>query len=104
MQSEVSVLNDGEQVHPFRAKQFIPCPITHCPGKWHLYTFYKDGRVLERPFNDGPFYRCDREGCYWHDHIRGVHELNSEWVRDDHEGPKKPQDKQDWEKQYEVLV
>jgi hypothetical protein len=41
-----------------------------------------DGTLLQRPHNDGPFYRCNREGCYYHDHPRGLHELNSEWICD----------------------
>lgn len=47
-----------------------------------LVIFRQDGTLLERPFNDGPYYRCNRVGCHYHDHPRGLHEINTRWVTD----------------------
>lgn len=78
----------GDDAQPFRAHTSMPCIIGQCPGRMMLNILRNDGTLLERPYNDGPYYRCDRVGCYYHEHPRGLHELNSEWVRDAHR-PKK---------------
>lgn len=83
-------IDGGEDAHPFRAQQVIDCPVTHCSvprgdgtmrhSKLNLIVQLKDGTILQRPYNDGPFYVCEREGCEWYKHPRGVHELNIQWV------------------------
>lgn len=80
--------------HPVRAKMFVPCPVTHCivrmpngyerHSRMQLHLIGRDGRQLIRPYNDGPYYQCERAGCEFHRHPRGLHEMNSEWIRDGH--------------------
>lgn len=76
----------GDQTHPARAQMFIPCLINQCMtdgrrSRMQLILWREDGALLERPYNDGPYYRCEREGCYYRDHPRGLHEISSEWIR-----------------------
>jgi hypothetical protein len=78
----MSELWGGDDARPFRAHISIDCLITQCPGRMELNMLRADGTLLQRPFNNGPFYRCTRVGCYYQDHPRGLHTLNSEWVRD----------------------
>lgn len=78
----------GDDAQPFRALQAISCIIGQCPGLMLLNILGEDGALLARPFNDGPYYRCNRVGCYYHEHPRGLHELNSTWIRDTN-APKK---------------
>lgn len=75
-------IRDGDDARPFLAHVSIPCIITRCPGLMQLNTLRADETLLQRPFNDGPFYRCNRVGCHYHNHPRGVHEFNSEWICD----------------------
>jgi len=83
-----SEIQGGDDATPFRAHVSIGCIVGECPGEMRLNMLRGDGALLQRPYNDGPYYRCNRVGCYYHDHPRGLHELNSEWVRDTH-APKK---------------
>lgn len=94
----------GDDAHPFRAQKFIPCLIGECPGLMHLVIFRPDGTLLQRPCNDGPHYRCERVGCFYHDNPRGLHELNSRWIRDEHLRKDKIETEQDIERKSEVLI
>ena len=84
-----SVLTGGDDTHPYRAHVSIECIIGQCPGRMGLVILRPDGTLLQRPDNEGPFYLCDRVGCYYHDHPRGLHELNSEWIQDTNVSPKR---------------
>ena len=84
----MSELWGGDDARPFRAHVSIDCFIGECPGQMGLNMLRPDGTLLQRPYNDGPFYRCNRVGCYYHDHPRGLHEINSDWIRD-MDAPKK---------------
>jgi hypothetical protein len=76
----------------FKAPMFHECIIGECcvvtsdgnerRSMMQLHIQRKDGTLLQRPFNDGPYYKCERPGCQIHEHPRGLHELNSRWVRD----------------------
>jgi len=80
----------GEPV--FKAPMFHECIISECHvitpdgnerrSMMQLHIQRPDGTMLQRPFNDGPYYKCERPGCQIHEHPRGLHELNSRWVRD----------------------
>ena len=82
----------GDDAQPVRAKWFIPCFVTGCyvmdrdgneiRSQMQLQLRRRDGVMLRRPFNDGPAYKCERVGCYFHEHPRGLHEINGEWIRD----------------------
>jgi len=64
-----------------------------------------DGTWLQRPDNEGPFYQCERPGCYYHDHPRGLHELNTGWIRDAHRiEPKRQTGDELTEKDKEVWI
>lgn len=83
MRKEFNELQSGEDVHPVRAKWFIPCLIGECPGQMQLHLRRRDGAFLQRPYNDGPYYTCMREGCHYHTHPRGLHEIHHDyWIRD----------------------
>ena len=102
--------------HPVKAKMLIPCPVTHCTvtmpngftrhSRMQLHLFDAKGHQLVRPYNDGPYYQCEREGCWFHDHPRGLHEFNSEWIRDGHrwDGDKHVRDDADLARMQEVLA
>ncbi len=87
----MSEIRGGHDAAPFRAKVFIPCLVSRCMvpnpaggerrSRMQLITLREDGALLQRPFNEGPHYKCEREGCHYRDNPRGVHELNSEWIR-----------------------
>ena len=87
-------IGGGEGAHPFRAQQIIPCLVGECPGHMALVIFRQDGTLLERPFNDGPYYRCTRVGCHYHDHPRGLHEINTAWITDAHRPGKRTEIKE----------
>ena len=72
----------GDDAHPYRAHVDIECVIGQCPGRMRLNMLRADGTLLQRPFNDGPHYRCNRVGCLYHTHPRGLHELSSDWIAD----------------------
>ncbi len=78
----MSELWGGDDARPYRAHVSIDCIVGECPGRMQLNMLRADGTLLQRPFNDGPYYRCNRVGCYYSTHLRGLHTLNSEWVRD----------------------
>ncbi|MCK5644709.1 MAG: hypothetical protein KAJ19_28175, partial [Gammaproteobacteria bacterium] len=82
-------LRGGNDAHPYRAHVRIECIIGQCPGWMELVMLRRDGTLLHRPENDGPFYRCNRVGCHYHEHPRGLHEFSSEWIRDTSESPKR---------------
>jgi hypothetical protein len=69
-----------------------------------LVLFREDGVFLQRPFNDGPYYRCERAGCFFHDHPRGLHEFNSEWIRTAGHFEPKIETDDDLKKRYEVML
>ena len=87
-----TLLVGGGDAQPYKAKVFIPCLINQCMvpdpaggerrSRMQLITLRGDGALLQRPFNDGPHYKCERVGCEYHDHPRGLHELSSKWIRD----------------------
>jgi hypothetical protein len=97
-------IHGGDDAHPFRAKVFMDCIIGECPGKMQLLWLRKDGTLLQRPFNEGPVYKCMRPGCYYNKHPRGVHTLNREWIRDADAPRKTRSEPADLEKDYEVLI
>ncbi|MCP4898901.1 MAG: hypothetical protein GY906_18165 [bacterium] len=76
----------------FKAPMFHECIINQCHvvtsegnerrSMMQLHIQRLDGVMLQRPFNDGPYYKCERRGCHYREHPVGLHELNSRWVRD----------------------
>jgi hypothetical protein len=50
-------------------------------SRMQLIVARRDGALLQRPFNDGPHYVCEREGCFYHDNPRGLHEISSRWIQ-----------------------
>ena len=74
-------IDGGEQTHPYKAPAETDCFIGACLGRMRLVMLRPDGTLLQRPDNDGPVYRCNRVGCYYHAHPRGVHEINPERLR-----------------------
>jgi hypothetical protein len=97
-------ISGGNDAHPFRAQQSIPCLIGECPGKMRLVILRADGTLLQRPFNDGPHYRCNRVGCHYHDNPRGLHELNTNWVNDAARKQDKIEAIEDIERKKDVLT
>jgi hypothetical protein len=107
---------DERDAHPVKAKMLIPCPVTHCTvtmpngftqhSRMQLHLYGPDGHMLRRPYDDGPYYRCEREGCEFRKHPRGLHEMNSEWIRDADrwDGDKHVRENADLERMWEVLI
>ena len=87
-------LTGGHDAHPFKAQQEIECLIGECPGRMRLTIFRNDGTLLSRPFNDGPYYKCNRVGCHYHDNPRGLHEINTGWITDAHRPGKRTEIKE----------
>lgn len=81
----------GYDADPFRAKVFIPCLVSQCMvpdpaggerrSRMQLITLRGDGALLQRPFNEGPYYKCERVGCYYRDNPRGIHEISTDYLR-----------------------
>jgi hypothetical protein len=104
----------GEDAQPFRAQAFIPCLINQCavpmddgterPSRMQLIVARQDGAMLQRPFNDGPVYVCEREGCYYHDNPRGLHEINSRWIQAESKQKNTVETEADIEDKSEVLI
>jgi hypothetical protein len=69
-----------------------------------LVIFRQDGALLERPFNDGPYYKCNRVGCYHHEHARGLNEINTRWVTDAHRAKDAIKEVGDIERKKDVLI
>jgi hypothetical protein len=108
-----SEIRGGDLANGYRASVHIPCEISLCPGQFTLITTRNDGTLLERPYNDGPYYVCSRPGCYWREVPReangerpgrGLHEISHKWIVSDHEPRKKTESYSDLNEKTGTLV